>query len=89
MTTAHLELLVEEPSMEAFLRGLLPRLVRQLCTFALHVFQGKCDLLGKLEARLRAYADWIPPNYRIVVLVDQDEDECHELTRIIRRGWRV
>ncbi len=56
MSAAHLELLVEEPSMEAFLRALLPRLLPQDRTFEVHPFQGKSDLLGKLEARLRGYA---------------------------------
>lgn len=42
--------------MEAFLRGLLPRLLPAGRTFGIHPFQGKSDLLGKLEARLRGYA---------------------------------
>ena len=49
MTATHLELLVEEPSMEAFLRAFLPRLLPQDRTFEVHAFQGKNDLMGKLE----------------------------------------
>jgi len=80
MTAAkHLELLVEEPSMEAFLRGLLPRLLPQDRTFHIHPFQGKADLLGKLEARLHAYAKWLPEDWRIVVVVDRDDDDCQGL----------
>lgn len=42
MTAArHLEFLVEEPSMETFLKGLLPRLLPEGCTFGIHPFQGK------------------------------------------------
>ncbi len=81
MSAAHLELLVEEPSMEAFLRALLPRLLPQDRTFEVHPFQGKSDLLGKLEQRLRGYAAWLPADWRIVVVVDRDDDDCLVLKR--------
>lgn len=78
MENLHLEFLVEEPSMEAFLNVLLPRLFPD-CTFRVHAFQGKTDMLGKLQTRLKGYAHW-PSNYgRIVVVVDCDDDDCHEL----------
>ncbi|MCC7493177.1 MAG: DUF4276 family protein [Fimbriimonadaceae bacterium] len=75
----HLELLVEEPSMEAFLRALLPRLLPQDRTFEVHPFQGKSDLLGKLESRLRGYVAWLPADWRIVVVVDRDDEDCRVL----------
>lgn len=81
MTATHLELLVEEPSMEAFLRALLPRLLPQDRSFEVHPFQGKLDLLGKLQARLRAYAQWLPEDWRIVVVVDRDDDDCESLKK--------
>lgn len=81
MPAAHLELLVEEPSMEVFLRALLPRLLPQNRTFEIHPFQGKNDLLGKLEARLRGYAAWLPDDWRIVVVVDRDDDDFRALKR--------
>jgi hypothetical protein len=81
MKAAHLELLVEEPSMEAFLRALLPRLLTQGRTFEIYPFQGKADLLSKLEARLAAYASWLPADWRIVVVVDRDDDDCYDLKR--------
>ena len=65
--------------MEAFLRALLPRLLPQDRTFDVRVFQGKRDLLQKLESRLRAYARWLPDECRIVVMVDRDNDDCHAL----------
>jgi len=77
--TQHLEFLVEEPSMEAFLRGLLPRLLPPDRTFEIHPFQGKSDLLDKLENRLRGYAAWLPPDWRIIVVVDRDDDDCRQL----------
>lgn len=79
MATAHLEVLVEEPSVEAFLRAFLPRLLPQDRTFQVHAFQGKSDLLGKLEARLRGYAAWLPADWRVVVVVDRDDDDCRKL----------
>lgn len=79
MPASHLVLLVEESSMEAFLRALLPRLLPQGRTFEVHAFQGKTDLLGKLETRLRGYATWLPDDWRILVVVDRDDDECRKL----------
>lgn len=78
MANTHLEILVEEPSMETFLHVLLPRLFPET-SFQVHAFLCKPDLLNKLQARLKGYAHW-PSNYgRIVVVVDCDDDDCHEL----------
>lgn len=79
MRAERLEFLVEEQSMEAFLRELLPRLLGDRTTFSIHAHQGKPDLLKKLEARLRAYAKWLPETTRIVVVVDRDQEECAAL----------
>ena len=74
----HLEIFVEEESMEAFLNAVLPKTVEG-CTFEIHRFQGKPDLLKSLPSRLRGYSKWMPPGYRIVVIVDRDQDDCHTL----------
>lgn len=81
MTASHIEFLVEEPSMEELLRALLPRLLPKNRTFGIHAFQGKRDLLGKLEDRLRGYARWLPNDWRIVVVVDRDNDDCRHLKK--------
>ena len=81
MSATHLELLVEEASMEAFLGALLPRLLPEGRTFAVHPFQGKADLLSKLHDRLCGYASWLPKEWRIVVVVDRDNDDCRRLKR--------
>ena len=81
MEAMHLELLVEEQSMEAFLHALLPRLLPPDRTFRVHPFQGKGDLLNKLETRLRGYAMWLPDTSRIIVLVDRDSEDCGNLKR--------
>lgn len=65
--------------MEAFLRVALPRMIPGSCSFNIHAFRGKPDLLRKLPRRLRGYQRWIPPSYRIVVLVDRDDQDCRIL----------
>jgi hypothetical protein len=88
MAAAHLEILVEEPSMEAFLRTWLPRLLPEGRSFEVYAFQGKPDLLSKLEPRLRAYATWLPDDWRIVVVVDRDDDDCGYLKRHLEAAAR-
>jgi hypothetical protein len=75
----HLEFLVEEPSAEAALRNLVPRIVPTTITFDVHPHEGKADLLDKLPGRLRAYHRWIPRDWRIIVLIDEDRADCLEL----------
>ena len=65
--------------MEAFLRAFLPKLLPKDVTFQVHPFQGKRDLLKNLDSRLRAYAAWLPKDWRIVVLVDCDDQNCRQL----------
>ena len=77
----HIEFLVEEESCAEALKVLIPRLVGATISFDLHVFQGKADLLNSLEARLKGYAKWLPNDYRIVVLVDCDGDNCRALKK--------
>jgi len=80
----HVELLLEEPSAEAALARLLPKLLPPESSWRLHPFQGKADLLKKLPSRLRGYAQgWLPDDYRIVVLVDADQDDCRALKRTL------
>ena len=75
----HIEFLVEEPSCEAALQNILPKVLQSQITFGIHPFRGKPDLLKKLPDRLRGYQAWIPESWRIVVLVDADEGDCHEI----------
>lgn len=78
----HIEFLVEELSAEETLKQLIPKIVGNDVTFKIHPFQGKSNLLKSLPARLRAYKNIIRyqyPNWRIVVLVDEDRQNCLEL----------
>ena len=82
----HLELLVEEPSIEAALLHLLPKILPAGCTFAVRVFQGKKDLMARLPARLRAYARTLTADERLVVLVDEDRQDCRALKGQLERA---
>ena len=75
----HFEFLVEELSTEAALSNLVPNILEAEHTFAVHPFQGKPDLLANLPARLRAFRKWLPKDWRIVVLIDEDREDCKAL----------
>ncbi len=74
----HLEFLVEEPSAEVALALLVPKIVPGP-TFAIRTFRGKQDLLNNLPNRLRGYRQWLPNDWRIVVLIDEDRQDCRQL----------
>ena len=69
---------VEEYSMEAALEKLLPKILTN-ADFEIRRFQCKDDLLKRLPERLAGYRAWLPDNWRILVLVDRDDDNCVEL----------
>ena len=79
MPVRHIEFHVEERSMEAFLAAWLSRVLPEGCTFKIHAYQGKHALLRKLGDRLRGYSTWLPNDIRIVLIVDRDNDDCHQL----------
>lgn len=68
----HIEFLLEEPSAEAALELILPKILSDDVSFNFHVFEGKHDLLRKLPTRLKGYRRWLPKNWRIMVLIDED-----------------
>jgi hypothetical protein len=86
VTTRHLEILVEEPSMEFFLRELLPGLISDQVTFNVFPSQGKQDLLRNLPARLKGYARWLPDGWRVIVVLDRDDDDCGDLKRSMEKA---
>lgn len=69
---------VEEPSMGAALELLLPKLLGDI-EFQIIRFKCKYDLLKNAPDRLRGYATWLPEHWRILVLVDRDDDDCVQL----------
>ncbi|MBU7597164.1 DUF4276 family protein [Streptomyces sp. P38-E01] len=91
-----LEVLVEEESAEEALKPLLSNLLQGTrIRVGIRKFQGKPDLLKKLPQRLEGYAlsRQRGSDVRVVVLLDQDNDNCAELKlrldRIARNAGMV
>ena len=83
----HIEFFLEEPSAEETLKAILPKMLSNDVTFDFLVFQGKDNLLNNLSARLNGYR-WIPDSWRIIVLVDEDQKDCHELKAYLEKAAR-
>ncbi|MCX6592176.1 MAG: DUF4276 family protein [Acidobacteria bacterium] len=79
MKASHLHVIVEDQSTEAALRVLLPKILRQDLTFEIFPHQCKQDLLKHLPNRFRGYKQWLPDDWRIIVLCDLDNDDCKQL----------
>lgn len=85
----HVELFLEEPSAEAFLQNFLAKVLPAGTSWNPIVFQGKDDLLCNLAARLRAYRSWMPDDWRIVVLVDEDRQDCKILKEKLENACQL
>jgi hypothetical protein len=77
----HIEFLVEEASTEIALKEIVPKIIGNVHTFKIHNFQNKDRLLKRLPERVKAYANFIPDDLRIVILVDEDRSNCQELKK--------
>jgi Domain of unknown function (DUF4276) len=78
MPLSHIEILVEEASMETALRELIPKLVGPVgCAF--QRFQGKPALLRQMPERLRALRRMLRPDWLVLVVIDRDRDDCLQL----------
>lgn len=75
----HLEFLAEEASLKIALENILPKILPSEITFKIHDFRGKENLLKNLPNRLKGYKAWIPNDWKIVVLIDEDREDCHQL----------
>jgi hypothetical protein len=82
----HIELLVEGRSDKEALDVLVPRIVGQQVSFDVRVFDSKRNLLSKLPGRMSGYAHWRHLGLRVVVLVDEDREDCRELRRAIEKA---
>jgi len=72
---------VEERSMQIVLEYVLPKLLPPGTKYNIIDFKGKGNLLKKLESRLKALAG--DPKVRVIVLIDQDDDDCKELKALM------
>ncbi len=70
---------MEEASLESALIQLLPKILPSAVTSKIHAFRGKTDLLAKLPNRLKGYQAWLPPDWKIVILIDEDREDCLKL----------
>ncbi|MEH2166768.1 MAG: DUF4276 family protein [Nostoc sp.] len=77
----HIEFLVEEPSTEVALNFIVPKIIGDTHTLKIHNFQNKDRLLKRLPERMKAYANFVPDDWRIVIIVDEDRCDCQELKR--------
>jgi hypothetical protein len=75
----HIEFLVEEPSAEAALQNLVPKICGEDFSFNIHAYRSKSDLLNKLSKRMKGYGHFLPQDWRIVVLIDEDRENCISL----------
>lgn len=78
---------VEEPSAEAALIELVPRILTEYAgqyEYDVFPFQGKTNLLRNLPARLKAYRHRVDL-WRVFVLIDQDEQDCRSLKADLER----
>ncbi|MDD5674629.1 MAG: DUF4276 family protein [Chitinivibrionales bacterium] len=64
---------LEEPSAEAMLQGLMPRILPPAITCKFIVFEGKHDLEKQLLKKIRGYR---VPNAKFVVMRDKDAGNC-------------
>lgn len=79
----HIVFLLEEPSAQKAIEGFVGQIVPANVTFNYIVFKGKKDLLRKLRERLLGYRKWIPSNHKIVVLIDEDRQDCKGLKQFM------
>jgi len=84
MSVDHIEVFVEEPSMEAAVRILMPKIVGET-SFQVYQHRCKTELLRALPQRLQGYQAWIPETWRILVIVDRDDDDCAKLKAQLER----
>jgi hypothetical protein len=77
-----LEILTEEPSMEYFLRGLLPRILPKEYVLDENCFirphEGKSHLQKSIPIKMRAYARY-PYPVKVLIVHDQDSNDCKVL----------
>jgi hypothetical protein len=81
---------LEEPSAQEMLKGVLPRLGVPVDDVHFIVFQGKQDMMKRLERRLRG---WLHPSTLFMVMRDQDSGHCErtkqELQQICDQAGRA
>ena len=81
----HIKFFLEEPSAEEALKHILPKILSPHVICIFHVFEGKEDMLEELPKHLKGH-QWIPDDWRIIVLIDEDRRNCHELKAYLEKA---
>ena len=80
--TCVIEILTEEPSMEHFLRGVLPNVLPDDYKIDVNCFirahRGKSDLKRSIPKKMQAYHTYGYP-VKVLILHDQDSNDCKSL----------
>ncbi|MBN1964218.1 MAG: DUF4276 family protein [Anaerolineae bacterium] len=86
----HLEFLLEEESMENVIEIVMEQIVGASPdhTWTVHPHHSKGHLLKQLLPKLRGYRNFLSHDTHIVIIVDQDQDDCRALKRKIV-DWAV
>ena len=81
----HIKIFLEEPSAEEALKHLLPKIILKDVSYEFHTFQGRDEMLKELPKRLKG-EQWIPNDWRIIVFIDEDRRDCHELKAYLEKA---
>ncbi|MDX2282334.1 MAG: hypothetical protein NW218_22275 [Saprospiraceae bacterium] len=77
-----IEILTEEPSMENFLRGILPHVLPEDYQVDVNCFirphEGKSDLKKSIPKKFKAYPNFGYP-VKVLIIHDQDSNDCVQL----------
>jgi hypothetical protein len=64
---------LEEPSAQAMLEGVIPRLLDPSITVKYRAFEGKNDLEKQIEKRIK---NWISDDTKFIIIRDKDSGDC-------------
>ena len=81
----HIEFFLEEPSAAEALRHILPKIFSDDVSFDFLIFEGKHYLLHNLPKLLKGH-QWIPDDWRIIVLIDEDRRRLPQTKSIFRKS---
>lgn len=88
MSNESIEILVEEASMQHFLEGVLPRILSNRWVLGKNCFirphKGKQHLKKSIPRKVRAYKNNYPDSVRLLIIQDQDSNDCKRLKKEIQ-----
>ena len=85
----HIEFLLEEESAKEALKVILSKILSDDVSREFRTFRGKQDLLKNLPARLKGYKPSRPGDWWIMVLIDEDREDCQKLKAQLEEAARA